>query len=48
MNYSNVDTRLKAAAFSRSFLERLKRIREASQKARTLAQKKTLASDARG
>lgn len=43
MNYSNLDTRLKSRALSRSFLRRLTRIREASLKARGSEEKKALA-----
>lgn len=43
MNYSNTDTRLKKRpSLSPAFLRRLKRIRNASLKARTAAEKKAL------
>ncbi len=45
MNYSNTDTRLKQRpAFSPAFLRRIRRIRSASLKARTAAEKKALPS----
>ncbi len=43
MNYSNLDNRLKTRGLSRSFLRRLKRIREASLKARSVSEKKAMA-----
>ncbi|HEY1051040.1 MAG TPA: hypothetical protein VGE39_14820 [Prosthecobacter sp.] len=43
MNYSNTDTRLKTRpSLSPAFLRRLQRIRSASLKARTAAEKKAL------
>ena len=43
MTYSNSDSRLKSRPqLSRDFLKRLKRIREASKNARSLAEKKRL------
>lgn len=48
MTYSNLDTRLQTRpAISRDFLQRIARVRAASRRARTHAEKKALFTPAR-